>query len=159
MRLNPTIARVEIGKRIDHAAELLESLRHSGVKTYEDFELAHATLLSWSTDVQSRLHTMFENSDDLIAEWQALEVGIVDVDESRMHNMKRLASGAEHGIDWLTSLQTESMKSLNHRGLQFALEDDAFGNQLPKRRALTNRATSSQAVAVPPRSVADRPAS
>lgn len=104
IRLNRTIARVEIGKRIDWAEKLLESLRRGSVKTYDDFEQAHASLLSLSGDVESRVRTMFDEGEELTAEWQSLEIGIID-DGSRPHNLRRLASSTGRGIAWLTRLR------------------------------------------------------
>jgi hypothetical protein len=105
IRANRTIAGAEIERRIDRAKELLESMPYGGVNAGEELESTRAGLLSLSSDVESQLRTMFENGDDLIAEWQALEIGLADDDESRPHNMRRLASSTERGIAWLTGLQ------------------------------------------------------
>lgn len=106
IRINRTIAHLEIGRLIDRAEEPQESLRNVGGNTYEDFERVRSGYLRWSADVQLRLHTMFEEGGVFTAEWTALQVGCIDEDESRLHNTRRLMSSAECGILWLKDLQS-----------------------------------------------------
>jgi hypothetical protein len=106
IRINSIIANVNISRFIDRAEELQETLRHFGGKTYEEFQSVHLGYQQWSADVQSRLPTMFDGGDVLITKWQAFQIGCIDEDESRRHNLPRLASSANAGIEWLKELQS-----------------------------------------------------
>jgi hypothetical protein len=105
IRVNRTIAGVELSKLLDRAEELQEVLRNVGGNSYEDFERVRSDYVRWSRDVQSRLYRIFEEGDVLSTEWQALEIGSIDEDESRLHNITRLASRAACGVLWWKDLQ------------------------------------------------------
>ena len=105
IRILRTIAEVELGKQIYRAHEFVHELMQIGsIKSYEDFQRVRKNHADWSEEVLSRLRRYFEGGDELVAQWEALQVGRVDEDKSWLENIKGLSHSAQRGTEWLKNL-------------------------------------------------------
>ena len=105
IRILRTIAEVELCKQIDRGHELVHELMQIGsIKSHEDFQKVRKNHEDWSKEVLSRLRGFFEGGDELVAQWEALQVGRVDEDKPWLKNIKGLSHSAQRGTEWLKSL-------------------------------------------------------
>lgn len=105
LRITRSIVEVEVCNLIDQGHELVDKLVQVGsIKSCEDLPRVQRDLVDWSEEVLSHLNNLFEGGDELIGQWNALQVGRVREDKSLREDIKRLAYSAQRGTDWLRNL-------------------------------------------------------
>jgi hypothetical protein len=107
LRVNRTIARVEIGRLVDGWEELhhLVSGPLSG-KSTQDIQEARELFPRLSDKTTAALTRIFE-SGSFAAQFQALPMPCIGGDESNRDVRKALAAAGTKRIDWLTKLQND----------------------------------------------------
>jgi hypothetical protein len=107
IRINPTIAKNEIGQQVERGKELLQELEEVGsIRSHKDLTRVRQDHVRWSQQVVSLLNTDFEGGEKLAAEWETLRVGPVEDDASLLQNIRNLSESTSRGIEWLTGLQS-----------------------------------------------------